>query len=245
MYIISKLFTYIFLPPAIFIWSLIIAGIVSKKFKIIFISLGIIFYLISIKPISNLLLSPLENIKTSNQKVNIIVVLSGGSNPNDILKNSPDAFKRLTYGIMLAKQNNIPLLFTGGGRKKPNEADNAKKDIELFEKTFNFKLKTYYENKALDTVENAKFTKELIKKENLSNKIYLVTSAYHMKRSIIIFKHFGFEIIAKPVGFIVNNKNYDFYDFLPQMGSLKNSYTAIHEYFGILSLLLRGYKIRN
>ena len=243
MFIISKLFTYLILPPAIFIWSLIIAGFLSKKFKFYFISLGIIFYLISIAPISNLLLSPLENIPTSNQKSNLVVVLSGGSNPNDILKSSPDAFKRLTYGIILAKQNNIPLLFTGSGIKKPTEADNAKSDITLFENTFNFKLKTYYENKALDTVENAKYTLELIKKNNLPKKIYLVTSAYHMKRSIIIFKHFGFDIIPKPVGFLVNKNSYNFYDYLPNMGALNHSYKAIHEYFGILSLYLRGYKL--
>ena len=58
--------------------------------------------------------------------------------------------------------------------KKPSEADNAKKDIEVFEKTFNFRLKTYYENKALDTVKNAKFTKELIKKENLSSHLQII-----------------------------------------------------------------------
>jgi uncharacterized SAM-binding protein YcdF (DUF218 family) len=62
-----------------------------------------------------------------------------------------------------------------------------------------------------------------------------------MKRSLMIFKHFGFEVIPKPVGFIINkNHNYNFYDFLPQMGALNNSYKAIHEYFGILSLFIRG-----
>jgi len=243
MYIISKLFTYIFLPPAIFIWSLILSSIFSKKFKLLFFSLGISFYLLSITPISNILLKPLEKISKSTQKADTVIVLSGGSNPNDILKSSPDAFKRLTYGIILAKQNNLPLIFTGGGTKKPTEAYNAKKDIELFEKTFNFKLKTYYENKALDTVQNAKYTKNLIKKEHLSNKIYLVTSAYHMKRSIIIFKHFGFKIIPKPVGFLVKQRQYNFYDFLPQIGNFINSYKAIHEYFGILSLYFRGYKL--
>lgn len=241
MYILSKLFTYIFLPPSIFIWILLLAGFMVKKFKWLFFISAILFYLISIRPIANLLLSPLENIKTTNQKANLIVVLSGGSNPNDILKSSPDAFKRLSYGIILAKQNNLPLLFTGGGLKKPTEADNAKKDIELFEKTFNFKLKTYYENKALDTVGNAKYTLKLIKQKHLSKKIYLVTSAYHMKRSLMIFKHFGFIAIPKPVGFLVNKKDYNFYDFLPNMESLNDSYKAIHEYFGILSLYLRGY----
>ena len=240
IYILSKLFTYLFLPPGIFIVILLLAGFLAKKFKILFFISAISLYLISIKPVTNLLLTPLENIKTSNEKANLVVVLSGGSNNNDILKSSPDAFKRLVYGIILAKQNNLPLLFTGGGIKKPTEADNAKKDIELFEETFNFKLKTYYENKARDTVENAKFTLKIINKNHFSKKIYLVTSAYHMKRSIIIFKHFGFNVIPKPVGFFID-KNYNFYDYLPNMGNLEKSYKAIHEYFGILSLYVRGY----
>ncbi len=239
MYLISKLFTYLCLPPGIFIWLLFLAGFLVKRFKSIFFIFGIVFYLISIKPISNLLLSPLEDIKLSDKKANLVVVLGGGSNKNDILKSYPDAFKRLAYGIILAKQNNIPLLFTGGGIKNSKEADNIKKDIELFEKTFNFRLKTYYENKSLDTFQNAKFTLNLLKKYNLNKTIYLVTSAYHMKRSIIIFKHFGFVVIPKPVGYLVD-KEYTFYDYLPSMNNLENSYKAIHEYFGILSLWLRG-----
>ena len=244
MYILSKLFTYLFLPPSIFIWLLVLSGFLVKKFKPLFFGGAILFYLLSIKPITNLLLTPLENIEIPNKKGELVVVLSGGSNQNDILKSAPDAFKRLTYGIILAKQENLPLLFTGGGIIKPTEAEMAKKDINLFQKTFNFKLKTYYEDKALDTVENSKFSLKLINKENLSKNIYLVTSAYHMKRSIIIFKHFGFNVIPKPVGFFVEKRVYNFYDLLPNMGNLYKSYKAIHEYFGILSLWVRGYSIR-
>jgi len=240
MYLLSKLFTYLCLPPGIFIILLLLATIYAKKFKWLFFIGAITLYLISIKPISNLLLEPLENIPTSKQKANLVVVLSGGSNSNDILKSYPDAFKRLTYGIVLAKQNNLPLLFSGRGIRKPTEAENAKKDIELFEKTFNFKLKTYYENKSIDTIENVKYSLKLIQKNHLSKKIYLVTSAYHMKRSIIIFKHFGFDVIPKPVGFFKQPVQ-TWYDYLPNMENLEHSYKAIHEYFGILSLYLRGY----
>jgi uncharacterized SAM-binding protein YcdF (DUF218 family) len=240
MYLLSKLFTYIFLPPSIFIWLLFLSSFLVKKFKSLFFSGAVLFYLLSIKPISNLLLTPLENIEIPNKKGELVVVLSGGSNQNDILKSALDAFKRVTYGIILAKQENIPLLFTGGGIINPTEAEMAKHDINLFEKSFNFKLKTYYENRAIDTVENGKFTLKLIQKENLSKNIYLVTSAYHMKRSIIIFKYFGFNVIPKPVGFFVEKRGYNFYDFLPNMGNLNKSYKAIHEYFGILSLWIRG-----
>jgi len=228
MYIISKLFTYLFLPPSIFIWLLLISSFLVKKYRYLFLSGAIIFYLLSIRPISELLLTPLEKINISNKKADLVVVLSGDD-------------ERLPYGIIVAKQNNIPLLFTGGGIKKPTEADFAKIILNEYEKTFNFKLKTYFEDKATNTVENGKFTLKLIKKDKLSKNIYLVTSAYHIKRSEMIFKHFGFNVIPKPTGFLIKPTNYTFYDYLPNMGSFSNSYIAIHEYFGILSLLLRGY----
>ena len=138
MYLISKLFTYIFLPPSIFIWLLVLGGFLAKKFKPLFFGGAILFYLLSIKPITNLLLTPLETIDIAHKKGELVVVLSGGSNPDDILKSAPDAFKRVTYGIVLAKTNNIPLLFTGGGIIKPTEDEMAKKDIELFQNSFNF-----------------------------------------------------------------------------------------------------------
>ena len=60
-----------------------------------------------------------------------------------------------------------------------------------------------------------------------------------MKRSIALFRYFHFKIIPKPVGFFYN-PNYDFWDIFPTEGNFHKSYKAIHEYFGILSLKIRG-----
>ncbi len=238
MYVISKLFTYIFLPPGIFIIILILASVFAKRFKIIFIIFAITLYLLSIKPVSNWLLTPLESFSyQDNITPKAVVVLGGGSNPNDILHAKPDAFKREIYGVLLAKQYNLPFIFTGGGRD--NEAEYTKKDIKLISSVCNSHIKTYFEPLSLDTYENAKFTKKLFEKLKLPKKIFLVTSAYHMKRSYYIFKYFGFKIITKPVGFY-KSPIYSLWDFFPNMHSLYASYKAIHEYFGILSLKLRG-----
>ena len=241
MYVISKLFTYIVLPPGIFIIILFIASFYAKKFKKLFLLSALLLFALSNKFVSNLLIYPLENnFLKDNITPKAVVVLGGGVNPNDILKASPDAFKREIYGVLLAKEYNLPFIFSGGG--KLNEASHIKKDIELITKTCNCNLTTYYESNSLDTYQNAKFTAMLFEKLNIKKEIFLVTSAYHMKRSIKLFKHFGFKVIPKPVGFFYN-PNYTYFDILPNAGSFNVSYKALHEYFGLLSLILRGIKL--
>ena len=239
MFVISKLFTYIFLPPGIFIVMFILAGIFAKKLKWLFFISALVLYLLSNKFIANLLLYPLENIHYKNNiSPKAVVVLGGGTNPKDFLKAYPDAFKREIYGVLLAKKHNLPFVFTGGGTQI-NEAKNIKKDLNLITKICGCKIKAYYEGKSLDTYENAKYTAKLFKKIHLKKEIYLVTSAYHMRRSIDLFRYFHFKIIAKPVG-IFYNPNYNFWDIFPTEGNFHKSYKAIHEYFGLLSLKLRG-----
>jgi len=233
MYLISKLFTYFFLPPGIFILALLMASLSTKKYRVFFISLTILFYLFSTKFIANILLSPLENIEYKDSNASAVVVLAGGANSSAILQAYPGAFKREFYGFYLAKEKDIPLIFTGGGVKKAKEVNSAKNDFAFMQKLSNSKPTIYYESKSLNTKQNAIFTAKLFKRLKLSKNIYLVTSAYHMKRAIIYFKNAGFNIKPKPVDFRVE-KEYNFYDFLPNMNSFKNSYLAIHEYIGIL-----------
>jgi len=240
MYVISKLFTYIFLPPGIFIIILFLSAFFAKRAKFIILLSAVLLWAISTKFIANLLLYPLEHTKyKDNIQPNAVVILGGGTNSKDPLKANPDAFKREIYGLILAKKNNLPFIFTGGGIGKTKEAKNVKKDIKLITSTCNCNIKAYFENRSLDTYENAKFTAKLFKKLHLNKKIYLVTSAYHMKRAIMLFKYFGFKIIPKPVGFFYNPE-YTIWDIFPQMGNFYHSYKAIHEYFGILSLYFRG-----
>ena len=241
MYVISKLFTYLILPPGIFIIILFLASFYAKKFKKLFFFSALLLFALSNKFVSNLLIYPLENnFLKDDITPKAVVVLGGGVNPNDVLKASPDAFKREVYGVLLAKEYNLPFIFSGGG--KINEAENIKKDIEFITKTCNCNLTTYYESNSLDTYQNAKFTAKLFEKLNIKKEIFLVTSAYHMKRSIKLFKHFGFKVIPKPVGFFYN-PNYTYFDILPNAGSFNVSYKALHEYFGLLSLILRGIKL--
>jgi len=239
MYVLSKLFTYIFLPPGIFVIILFLAGIYAKKAKTLFFISALVLWALSTKFVANYLLYPLEsNYKSDNITPAAVVLLGGGTNSNDVFKALPDAFKREVYAILLSKATKLPLIFSGGGELKTKEAENAKKDIELILKICNCNIKAYFENKSLNTSQNARFTAKLFEKLSLPKKIYLVTSAYHMKRAMLLFRNQGFYINPKPVGFYYNHE-YSFWDVLPQMGNLNRSYKAIHEYFGILFFKIR------
>ena len=261
IYIVSKLFTYLFLPPGIFILVLFLAAFYAKRFKAIFLFFALCFYLLSNTFVANSLLHPLEqpyNKKFKTQKnANAVVVLGGGNVAGSAnLPLANDTYKRVMYGIMIAKSQNLPILFSGGGlNEKDKEADSFLKCAKELEKPFkidiimtqNLAVKKFsflVEKKSLDTFQNAKFTKEKFLKVGIDNPtIYLVTSAYHMKRATILYRHFGFKVIACATDFKIDHRNSNIWDFFPQMRAFKHSFLALHEYFGILSLALRSIAI--
>ncbi|SHL66298.1 DUF218 domain-containing protein [Chryseobacterium contaminans] len=52
------------------------------------------------------------------------------------------------------------------------------------------------EDQSMNTYQNAKFSNEILKKIGVSN-IYLVTSGFHMKRSVALFQTFGLKPIPQ------------------------------------------------
>lgn len=255
-YIASKLFTYLVLPPGIFIILFLFAAIYAKKFRFIFLLGAFSFYALSNSYVANWLLKPLETpYKTYQSKdVDAVVILSGGSiegSPNIPVANG--AYKRAIWGLMLANSNNLPVLFSGAGYgSKYSEADAFLDALNELKKYLHVAIPLAYElelndfsvfieNKSVDTYENAKFSKEIFAKYGITKpKIYLVTSAFHMKRSVKLYEHFGFEVVPSATDFKVSTKEHTKWDYLPSIGALNKSYTALHEYFGILSLYLKG-----
>ncbi len=239
IYIISKLLTFFFLPPGIFIIALLLGAYFSKGYKKTLLFFTTLFYLFSNSYFSYYILSPLEKpfkkeIKTEN-KVDKIVILGGGNikdSPNLPLRN--DAFKRVIYGIMLSNSTNIPIIFTGGGNNKNyKESDSFIETVKELEKNLNIQIDYKVESKSLNTYENAKYTKKLLGKEGIKNpSVYLVTSAYHMRRAVMIFENFGFKVIPKATDFKAEKKDFSFLKILPNIGAFYNSYLALHEYIG-------------
>ncbi len=255
-YILSKLFTYSILPPSIFIIVLFVAAFYAKKFKLFFFIAAISFYALSNHFIANALLSPLEKPYNrpleESSSTDSVVVLSGGSmkGASNNLPLSDESYKRAMWGMIIAKKYNLPLLFSGTDLEH-FESDAFLMSISSLDDAFKLGIETkpfytkvfsiHTESHSLDTYENAKFSKLMFEQAGITKpRIYLVTSAYHMKRSIKLYEHFGFHVIPAATSFKISETQSNWIDFLPNIWALDKSYKAIHEYIGLASLSLRG-----
>ena len=79
--------------------------------------------------------------------------------------------------------------------------------------------------------------------EKQYKRVYIVTSAFHMPRSMLNFERFykiqGIELVPYPCDFMTN-PNYvtSVFSWLPQFNGLEMSCIALHEYLGIIALKL-------
>jgi uncharacterized SAM-binding protein YcdF (DUF218 family) len=99
------------------------------------------------------------------------------------------------------------------------------------------------ESMSKNTYENAVFTKKMLDSLNVRGKFLLVTSAYHMPRSLAIFKKAGYTDITP---FITNRvsgvRRYTpDHLFIPDAGALISLELLIHEWTGYLVYKLKGY----
>lgn len=94
-----------------------------------------------------------------------------------------------------------------------------------------------------NTYENAVFTKKILDSLNINGKFLLVTSAYHMPRSLAVFKKAGYKNITP---YLTNRssglRRFTFdHLFLPNPGALFAFEHLIHEWMGYLTYKLKGY----
>ena len=255
MYVISKIFITFFLPPGLFITLLLFAYLFIKNLRKFIIYVVAILWIFSSSFFASLLLYPLEEPYRTHKPLansDFVIVLGGGINPKAVdFKLSSGALKRALLGVELAKDNNIPLIYSGGGSEDMPEAHGFVEDIKKIYKPFGIDIdqkesidnRSFYlvvESKSLNTYQNAQYLKELFAKSGIERpKVALVSSAYHLNRATRIFDSLGFRTIGYGADFHSGGLSYSFRDFFPSSGGLNGTFIALKEYFGSLSLLLR------
>jgi len=70
-------------------------------------------------------------------------------------------------------------------------------------------------------------------------RIILVTSAYHLPRSVWLFERAGFQPVPAPADYRNGGRELSVWSFFPTMEVLSSSYRALHEYAGIVYHLLQ------
>ncbi|MCX7738345.1 MAG: YdcF family protein [Hydrogenothermaceae bacterium] len=234
MFFLKKLITFMILPPGIFVILFLSIAFLRKKMRlasVISVASAVSIYLLSIEPIKDLLLSPLEEkYKRPKQLTgDVIVVLGGGSYNTGVL--TDDSLKRLLTGFILQKQLNIPIILSGGSAIINLPESEVMKSV-LIELGVD-RSQIFTDVSSRDTLGNAFFTKKICQSKGF-RRVILVTSAYHMPRSILTFKQAGIEVIPYSTDFKMD-KRYTFYSYLPKMNVLQDSTKVLREYIGLVS----------
>lgn len=109
--------------------------------------------------------------------------------------------------------------------------------MEIFLRQFKLTKKAVIlETTSLDTDDQAKNLSSLLGKENFA----LVTSAYHMPRSLYIFRAHGISPFPALADFQTKDLSFDLASFVPGPGGLFDSQKVIKEHVGLLWELLKG-----
>jgi uncharacterized SAM-binding protein YcdF (DUF218 family) len=230
------------LPLGFVIILLLLSGVfVKKKLRIYAIILAVFIYVLSINPTVELFMRPLEDAYGPASLAEVAtcdayVVLGGGINENvpDIDgKGALSAFalSRVTTAYRLYMRDKKPIIFTGGKIfNRTPEAEIAKRFL-IFLGVPPHHIIT--EEKSMDTYENAQYVKEIADKHQF-RKIVLITSAFHMKRSYLLFNKRFPEIAPYPADYWTSRGSYDVLNFLPNAWNLALVETAMKEYLGII-----------
>jgi uncharacterized SAM-binding protein YcdF (DUF218 family) len=249
MIFISKLFTVLLLPPGCIILLLILLiFFVRPKIKFFLGLITLFFYALSIQPVSDFLLKPLEDAwpplseDTDKAWPQAIIVLGGGT-----VQGSPEAgegqdtlssaaYKRAVYAYTLRNTFPVPLVFSGGKVFDYDQEPEAVAAGRLFETLGIDSRRIILETTSRNTWENARETAKLFSERNpVIEKAILVTSAYHVKRGVYCFESNGISVIPAPTDYkCERGRKYDFLSFTPSMVYLENTWLALHEYIGLL-----------
>jgi uncharacterized SAM-binding protein YcdF (DUF218 family) len=102
---------------------------------------------------------------------------------------------------------------------------------------------------SLNTYQNAVNVSKILKQKNL-NRVLLVTSATHMPRSLLIFKHQKIDVIPAATDFLISEQEIlesnstiegRILYALPEAEKLQHTTQALKEYIGIFIYRLKGW----
>ncbi|MBA7697982.1 hypothetical protein ES703_106655 [subsurface metagenome] len=250
MFLLKALIKPFFLPPTL-ILILCGTGLIfvllrkrKKLGKCLLLGGMVLYYLLSIQPVSDFLISPLENKYPPLNVAKItdlgyVVILASPAiqeEYSDLNILTTSSSERLMEAIRLYFVLEEPSLLFSGGGGNPFLKPTFTKPLTTFLSAVGVKLsKVCYEIESRDTFENALNTKDIIGEQ----RFLLVTSAYHMPRAMDIFKKLNMEPVPAPCDY-QGKQRFTPLSFLPNAENFVKSTRTINEYLGIVWYRIRG-----
>jgi uncharacterized SAM-binding protein YcdF (DUF218 family) len=250
MFVLKKLITPFLLPPGVFVFILLVLGgrawlKKNRMLSVIYTCIGIALWMTSSGLTANLLMRGLESgisMGTIPQS-DVIIMLGGG-----VYSQSPDmtglgaptgsTLERLVTAARLHRRTGIPILLSGGpvfAHTASSARIGARFLMDLGIEPQNLII----EDQSRDTYENALYSAQICRQRGFQ-KPMLLTSASHIRRSLLSFKAVGLEVTPYPCGSTTwPGQKLHWDDFLPSYHGLATVGAALHEWIGLFY-----YKIR-
>jgi uncharacterized SAM-binding protein YcdF (DUF218 family) len=242
-YFIETLIT----PPGVILVLLITGAVLlfrGHRHTLKFFVAGIVlFYLTASPPVADFLIGTLEhspalppNAILPADEHTAIVILGGGryidasEYGGDTV--GPLTLERIRYGAQLARRTKLPVLVTGGTVWE-NRAPEAELMARALENDFGIEAR-WVEGGSRTSWENARLSRPLLGASGI-NKVYLVTHAWHMPRSVFAFEQAGIEVTPAPTSFAnTGDDRGGVLRLLPDASAMHRSFYAAHEIIGLV-----------
>ncbi len=250
LYIIKFLYSFL-LPPGLFVLLLLALSVwlgikrqARQGFALLIINL--LLYASMTPLVSDAFIGSLEHQYTPPTTIqsDVIVVLGGGATSG-----TPDidgegnlsgaAGNRLITAVRLYRQTGLPIIFSGGQvfADSGNEADIARRQLIGMGVP---PQDVYAENRSLNTAQNADNTAQLLKQHSWSKPL-LITSAFHMPRSVMEFERADMKVQPYPTDYWVSQPGSMYVGkFSPSGSSISSTGTACKEYVGMLVIWIKS-----
>jgi uncharacterized SAM-binding protein YcdF (DUF218 family) len=253
-FVFSKVLWFFAAPMNILLLAALIGAVLSAGGaarlgrRMALLSIGALL-LIGILPLGDWLIEPLED-RFPPAPADLaapygIIVLGGAIDPElgEARKQVilVDGATRLTEGVSLARRfPQARLVYTGGSNSlTPSDYSEAHDAGQLLTALGVDPARIELEKRSRNTDENARFTRDLVHPEP-SQVWLLVTSAYHMPRSMELFRKAGFNVVAYPVDYHSHGGAADWRLNHETSHGLHLFDVALHEWIGLIAYRISG-----
>ena len=249
LFLIKFIYKTFFLPPGVFIVFLAVFAVWlhsrEKRAARVLLFVTALFYLLSTDLVGDSLIRSLEKIHPQPSAVegDVLVMLGGGATLDTPDIDGPgnlygSAANRLLVTARLQRRTGLPVIISSGQSYSDsgNEPEIAKRQLVGLGVP---PYKIITEEKSRNTSENAQFTKQVLDLNGYKRPV-LITSAFHMKRSVRNFKNMGVDVQPFPADYYTSVRPYIYPGkFVPSSDGLAKSSIAIKEYLGNAALILQ------
>ncbi len=245
MFLVKKIVTPFLLPPGALILLLSAAAVWTFRRKgrgggWVLLSAALLLWFFSAGITARWLMGRLEaGLAVPPSPQADVIIMLGGSAYSEVPDLSgrgtpgPNTMERMVAAARLQRRLGVPIIVSGGRVHATSES------IATVTRRFLIDLgiaadQIILEDQSRDTYENALFSKRICDRAGFRRPL-LVTSGYHLKRSLFCFQTVGLAVTPFPCALTTApGKPVHWYHFLPDADAMAASAAALHEWLGIV-----------